>query len=75
MEDFKSTLSNFVKSQNSQQLQLQERIETQPLQHQERMEKLLIQTQKETHKKSEEKQLVSQKQFWELNSRGNSIEK
>ena len=47
MEDFKSALLEFVKFQNAQQLQLQERIETQQLQLQERMEKLLIQTQKE----------------------------
>ena len=36
MEDFKNALLDFVKFQNAQQLQLQER-----------MEKLLIQTQKE----------------------------
>ena len=56
MEDFKSALLDFVKFQNAQQLQLQERIETQQLQLQERMEKLLIQTQKGNQEKSGEKQ-------------------
>ena len=45
MKDFKSVLLDFVKIQNAQQLQLQER-----------MEKLLIQTQKENRVESEEKQ-------------------
>ena len=45
MKDFKSALLEFVKFQNAQQLQLQERIE-----------KLIIQTQKENQEKSEEKQ-------------------
>ena len=53
MGGFKSALLEFVKFQNSQQLQLQER-----------MEKLLIQTQKKNQKKSEKKEReYQQKQF------------
>ena len=40
MEDFKSALLDFVKFQNAQQLQFQERTETQQLQLKKRIEKL-----------------------------------
>ena len=46
MEDFKSALLDFVKFQNTQQLQLHERMETQLLQLHERMGKVPIHTQK-----------------------------
>ena len=74
IEDFKSILLHLVKYQNTQQLQVQERMEEkwqkQLLSQQEKIEKILEQTQKE----NQERQLEFQKQVFELISCSNSIE-
>ena len=74
MEYFKIILLDLVKYQNTQQLQVQERMEEkwqkQLLSQQEKIEKLLQQTQKE----NQERQLEFQKQVLELTSRNSPIE-
>ena len=64
---FQSALWDFVKFQNAQLLQLQERIETQQVQLQERMEKLLIQAQKKIKKKKERNSWNINRNSWIIN--------